>query len=98
MIASTMRCIRRFRGSGLAVTRGRFPQEFVQRDSPVAVAVVGRPPHMKKTLVMVGSVAGSSLFGWLGGSFGLMTGFMLGMLGTGLGMYAGARLAAHLGA
>lgn len=53
---------------------------------------------MKKTLSMVGSVAGSSLLGWAGSPFGLMTSFMLGMVGTGLGMYAGYRLAQHLGA
>ncbi len=47
---------------------------------------------------MVGSVAGSSLLGWIGSQFGLMTGFMFGMVGTGLGMYAGYRLAARLGA
>ena len=47
---------------------------------------------------MVGSVAFSSALGWLGSQYGMMTGFMLGMVGTGLGMYAGYRLAAHLGA
>ncbi len=47
---------------------------------------------------MVGSVAVSSLFGWLGSPYGLMTGFMLGMVGTGVGMYAGYRLAERLGA
>lgn len=53
---------------------------------------------MRKTLAVVGSVAVSSLLGWLGSQYGLMTGFMLGMVGTGLGMYAGYRLAAYLGA
>lgn len=46
---------------------------------------------------MVGSVAVSSLLGWVGSKFGLMTGFVFGMVGTGLGMYAGYRLAARLG-
>lgn len=45
---------------------------------------------------MVGSVAFSAVFGWVGSQFGLMTGFMLGMVGTGLGIYVGFRLAAHL--
>lgn len=53
---------------------------------------------MKKLLVMVSSVLVSSLFGWAGSEFGVMTGFMLGTIGGGLGMYAGARLADHLGA
>jgi hypothetical protein len=52
---------------------------------------------MRKTLALVGSVAGSSLLGWVGARYGLMTGFMLGMVGTGLGMYGGSRLARHLG-
>jgi hypothetical protein len=47
---------------------------------------------------MVGSVAASSILGWVGSKFGIMTGFMLGMVGTGLGMYAGYKLAEHLGA
>ncbi len=47
---------------------------------------------------MVGSVAVSSLLGWVGGQFGMMTGFMLGTIGGGIGMYAGYKLADHLGA
>lgn len=38
----------------------------------------------------------SSLFAWAGGHAGLMTGFICGMVGTGVGMYAGRRLALHL--
>ncbi|MBC7840699.1 MAG: hypothetical protein H7099_00205 [Gemmatimonadaceae bacterium] len=53
---------------------------------------------MRKTLSLVGSVAVSSVLGWIGSRFGIMTGFMLGMIGTGIGMYAGYRLAEHLGA
>ena len=52
---------------------------------------------MRKTLAIVGSVALSSLLGLLGARIGTMTGFMLGMVGTGLGMYVGRRLAARLG-
>lgn len=59
---------------------------------------ITRPSSMRKTLAMIGSVALSSLLGWLGSQYGMMTGFMLGMVGTGLGMYAGYRLAAHLSA
>lgn len=46
---------------------------------------------------IAGSFVLSSAFGWLGSRFGMMTGFMLGMVGTGLGMYAGSRLADRLG-
>jgi len=53
---------------------------------------------MKKLLVMVGSIAVSSLLGWAGSDFGVMTSFILGTVGGGIGMYAGARLADHLGA
>jgi len=48
-------------------------------------------------LSIVGSVTLSSALGWIGSEYGIMTGFMLGMVGTGLGMYAGYRLAAWLG-
>jgi len=51
---------------------------------------------MRKILSIVGSVVGSSLLGWLGSPFGLMTSFMLGMVGTGLGMYGGFKLAERL--
>ncbi len=51
---------------------------------------------MRKTLSLTGSVACSALLGWLGSTAGIMTGFMLGTVGTGLGMYAGYRLARYL--
>jgi hypothetical protein len=69
-----------------------------QNTRPVTPGRSGRLSRMRRTLAMVGSVAGSSLLGWAGSSYGLMTSFMLGMVGTGLGMYAGFRLAARLGA
>ena len=53
---------------------------------------------MKKLLVLTGSIAVSSMLGWAGSEFGLMTSFILGTIGGGIGMYAGARLADHLGA
>jgi len=52
---------------------------------------------MRKTLSIAGSFVLSSVFGWIGSEYGLMTGFVLGMVGTGLGMYAGYRLAEKLG-
>jgi hypothetical protein len=72
----------------------RCPNAVRERVTPGRIA---RPQSMRKTLAVVGSVAVSSLFGWLGSQYGLMTGFMLGMIGTGVGMYAGYRLAEHLG-
>jgi hypothetical protein len=62
----------------------------------VTLAGIGRQPSMRKTLSLAGSVAVSSLLGWLGSKAGIMTGFMLGAIGTGLGMYAGYRLARYL--
>ena len=51
---------------------------------------------MRKTLGLAGSVACSSLLGWMGSRYGFMTSFMLGMVGSGLGLYGGRRLADHL--
>jgi hypothetical protein len=51
---------------------------------------------MKKLLVLVGSVLGSSIGWWLGTPAGLMTSFLLSMVGLGAGMWLGARLARHI--
>jgi hypothetical protein len=51
---------------------------------------------MRKTLTLMLSVACSALFGWIGAKVGIMTGVMLGSVGTGVGMYAGGRLARYL--
>jgi hypothetical protein len=51
---------------------------------------------MRKLLSLVGGTAGSYV-GWaLGAPVGTMTAFMVGMFGTGVGMYAGYRLARRL--
>jgi hypothetical protein len=48
---------------------------------------------MKKLCVMIGSTIGGSL-GWAAGApIGTMTAFMISMVGTGIGMYAGFRFA-----
>lgn len=52
---------------------------------------------MRKLFAGVGSVALSTVFGLAGSQVGIMTGFLLGMVGTGLGMYAGYKLAERLG-
>lgn len=47
---------------------------------------------MKKVMVFIGATAGGAAGWWLGDFVGLMTAFLLSMLGTGAGMYAGARI------
>jgi hypothetical protein len=51
---------------------------------------------MKKVLVLTGSTLGSYLGWWAGAPIGMVTAFMLSMVGLGLGMYAGNRLCARL--
>ncbi len=51
---------------------------------------------MKKLLVLVGTTLGSSIGWWLGAAGGIMGSFVLGMVGFGVGMYFGARLAKRL--
>ncbi|WP_396206143.1 hypothetical protein [Gemmatimonas sp.] len=53
---------------------------------------------MKKLLVMVGSTAGSALGWWLGTPGGIFGSFIVSMVGLGVGMWAGARIAERFGA
>jgi hypothetical protein len=46
-----------------------------------------------KVLVLVGSTIGSALGWWLGEGFGIMTAFILSIVGLAAGIYAGRRLA-----
>ncbi len=62
----------------------------------VAPGAGRRQIGMRKIFAAIGSIAASSLFGWAGSGFGIMTSFMLGMVGTGIGMYAGYKLADRL--
>lgn len=48
---------------------------------------------MPKLLGSIGSIAGSSAGWWLGAHMGVMTGVLLAAFGTGVGLYAGRRLA-----
>ena len=48
---------------------------------------------MNKLLAFIGATAGGYLGWWLGAFVGTMTAFMLSMVGTGLGMWFGARVA-----
>ena len=51
---------------------------------------------MDKLLGFVGATLVGSIGWWLGERVGFMTAFILSVIGTGIGMYAGRRLAEHL--
>lgn len=48
---------------------------------------------MSKLLMLLGSSVGGAIGWWLGARVGIMTAFFLSVLGTGVGLYAGRRLA-----
>ena len=50
---------------------------------------------MTKIIVMITSTVGSGIGWWLGDSFGIMTAFMLSIVGLAVGIYGGKRLAQH---
>jgi hypothetical protein len=50
---------------------------------------------MVKLLGFVGATVGSYLGWWAGSGVGIMTSFMLSMVGTGVGIYAGRRVGKH---
>jgi hypothetical protein len=52
---------------------------------------------LKKLLILTGTTLGSAVGWWLGADFGIMTAFIVSMIGFGVGMWGGARLAKHLG-
>ena len=52
---------------------------------------------MAKLLVLVGTTIFSGIGWWLGARHGIMTAFFVSMIGTGVGIYAGRRLAGMLG-
>ena len=56
------------------------------------VAAIG-DSDVKKLLVPVGTTIGGAVGWWIGDRVGIMTAFMLSMVGTGLGMYVGVRIA-----
>jgi hypothetical protein len=47
---------------------------------------------MKKMVGMLGGTVGGWVGWWLGAHFGMMTAFMISMVGTGAGMYGAIRL------
>jgi len=48
-----------------------------------------------KLLALVGATIGGAIGWWLGAHVGVMTAFMLSVLGTGGGVYVGRRIAAR---
>ena len=52
---------------------------------------------MKKVMGFLGATAGGGIGWWLGAHVGFMTAFMLSMVGTGAGIYAGNRVANYYG-
>jgi hypothetical protein len=52
--------------------------------------------RVKKLLGLVGTTLGSGLGWWLGSPGGIMGSFIVSMIGFGVGMYSGARLAQRL--
>ena len=53
---------------------------------------------MKKLLVMIVSTVTSAIGWWIGAKVGIMTAFIVSMVGLGVGIWGGARLADHWGA
>ena len=51
---------------------------------------------MQKLLGFVGASVIGSVGWWAGARVGVMTGFFLSMIGTGVGLYAGRRIADYL--
>jgi hypothetical protein len=52
---------------------------------------------VKKLLVLILSTVGSAAGWWLGARVGIMTAFIVSMLGLGVGMWCGAMLARRVG-
>jgi hypothetical protein len=64
---------------------------------PAAQVTIRPPSAMKKLVALVFSTMGSALGWWLGSYAGIMTAYMMSMLGFGIGLWAGARLAREMG-
>lgn len=52
---------------------------------------------MNKFMIIVGVVAGSSLGWWAGKHIGIMTAYLLGVIGAGAGMYAAKKIIRNYG-
>ena len=51
--------------------------------------------EMRKPLTILGAFVGSTLGWWLGSFVGIMTAFVVSMVGTGFGIYLGSRITRH---
>ncbi|HZI21693.1 MAG TPA: hypothetical protein VFD76_04230 [Gemmatimonadales bacterium] len=51
---------------------------------------------MSKLLMLVGASLGGAIGWWLGAHVGIMTAFVVSTVGTGVGVYAGRRIADSL--
>ena len=51
---------------------------------------------MSKILSLLGATVSSAIGWWLGARVGTMTAFVLSTIGTGVGVYAGRRIAASI--
>ncbi len=51
---------------------------------------------MVKILGTLGAFVGSSLGWWIGSGIGMMTAFLISIVGTGVGIYAGRQIALKL--
>jgi len=51
---------------------------------------------MSKLLTLLGASVGGAIGWWLGAPGGMMAAFVVGMVGTGVGIYAGRRIAQTL--
>ena len=50
---------------------------------------------MSRVFALLGATLGSAIGWWLGGHVGVMTAFLLSMVGTGIGIYGGTRTARY---
>lgn len=51
---------------------------------------------MEKVIVMIASTLGGSVGWWVGSGVGFMTAFLVSIVGTGIGIYYGRRLARNI--
>lgn len=51
---------------------------------------------MSRLLALAGAIFGGSIGWWIGMHNGVMTAFMISMIGTGIGIYLGRRFAQNL--
>ena len=96
-------------GLGLAVLPSRdaapnlVESAFGRVADPSGTAPKPRPRSVRNgvclsnLLALVGASVGGAVGWWLGAPVGTMTAFLLSMVGTALGVYAGRRIAARLG-